>query len=563
MATNTYQEQWFATAVGRATNPDGVAGFQCVDTFHDYGMAIFGASWQETSGWGNAKDLFWGPSAYYWHKTVNDPNDPNLIPKRGDVVVFGGTPAWGPNPYGHIAVVLDADPNGMTVIQQDGFLQVPMYVGRLKYEEPGAGSVIGWLTPNFDDDVVAAPTPAQPAAANVRVTGPLGVRRREEPNVNAAVRDVFDPDREITLAGYIRTDDPTYPIWFKGGLTGGWMWSGGFTSESLDGLVDLTPATDESTAPHQRVTGADGAIMRSAADKNGTVLSTFLPDRVLDFKGYVHGVAPYPNSTDIWFVGAISGGYVWAGALTNPGTDGLSDLTPAKTEPPLPVVPAYDFNLDFIQLGTIMVEKIPAHITNVDVGNFPAFPRWNVFHWWGAGAIPWRSPLGEWARANSFKSPHFQVDDTRIAQIVSLKDRAYHAGAEGNSSVGIEVDPRITERNADGTPTAVALAIRTNLGYLIKGLESKYAGRAEAKLHREVPGNNTACSPIDLAWVYAPLTASPAPAEPATPVEPAKPAEPAPAPVPDVPGVEVTPTVQDFFARLISWLIGILYPKGK
>jgi hypothetical protein len=568
MATNKYQEAWFASAVGRATNPDGVGGFQCVDAFHDYGMAIFGKTWQETSGWGNAKDLFWGPSLNYWHKIVNDVNDPDLIPQRGDVVVYGGTPSWGPNPYGHIAVVLSADADGVDVIQQDGFLQCPMYVGRLKYSEPNAGTVIGWLRPNFDDD---APTPAEPApaaAGNVRVTGPAGVKRREEPSVSGPERDVFPGDREITLAGFIRTGDPEHEVWFKGGLTGGWMWAGGFTDPSTAGLTDLTPPAAETIASHQRITGPDGATLRASPDKNGDVLSTFLPDRVLDFKGWVHGTMPYPGTHDIWLVGATSGGYVWAGAVTPANEAGLPDLnpkpgpaTPVPALPAPPAVKAYDFALDFLQIGTVKVEKIPAHIGNVDVGNFPANPTWNVFHWWGTPPIPFTSPLGEWAREGSFKSPHFQVGDVRIAQIVSLKDRAYHAGREGNSSVGIEVDPRIMDRNADGTATATALKIRANLTALILALGSKYGYRAEAILHRNVPGNNTSCSPIDLAWLYAPLTApAPAPAAPA-PAAPAKPVAVPPVPVPAAP--EVTPVIQDFFTRLAAWLIGILYPKGK
>lgn len=557
MTTIAIQETWLAGAVGRATDPDGVAGFQCVDTFHDYGMFIFGQGWQTTSGWGNAKDLFWGPSDYYWHKTINDVNDPNLIPQRGDVVVYGGTPAWGTNPYGHIAVVVDADANGMTVIQQDGFLQVPMYVGRLKYEEPNAGTVIGWLTPNFDDDAPAAPAPAP--AGNLRTTGAYGVRRREEPSVNGAERDVFGPDLELTIGGYVRTNDPEHEVWFKGALTGGWMWAGGFTSDSLDGLTDLTPPAAEAIGAHQRITGADGATMRTGPDKNAPVVSTFLPDRVLDFKGWVHGTMPYPDTHDIWLVGAISGGYVWAGAVTPANEGGLPDLNtaaPARTVPA-----AYDFTLDFAEINGIRVEKIPAHLTNVDTGNFPAHPEFHVKHHWGTPPIPFTSPLGEWARAQSYKSPHFQVSDTRIAQITGLRDRAYHASTAGNVNVGTEVDPRVYEVGADGQPTAVALKIRANVNALDRLLERKYGYPLKGILHKNVPGNSTSCSPINLAWLDGPLTAvEPAPA-PVTPAPAPEPVTPTPAPV-EVPK-ELTPTVQDFFSRLIAWLIALLYPKGK
>jgi hypothetical protein len=551
MATNTYQEKWFAGAVGRATNPDGVAGFQCVDTFHDYGMAIFGKTWQETSGWGNAKDLFWGPSTEYWVKIQNDPNDPGLIPQRGDVIIWGGTPAWGVNPFGHIAVVLSATATSVTVVQQDGFLQCPMFVGTLGYDNPGTGPVIGWLRPNFDEPAPVAPKP-NVVPANHRFAGDAAVNLRAEPKSTAAVLDVIKPNAEWVFTGWVYGEELTISgvktnLWFKDEL--GYAWAGLFTNGGIGGLTDLNPPKQEAIAANQRITGADGAIMRTGPDKNSAVVTVFMPDRILDFKGYVRGVAPYPNSSDVWLVGAISGGFVWSGGMTDPSTTGLPNLTGSVVPEPAPK--AYDFALDFIQIGTVKVEKIPAHITNVDVGNFPANPKWSVHHWWGQPPIPFTSPLGEWARKESFKSPHFQVSDTRIAQIVSLKDRAYHAGPEGNSSVGIEIDPRIMERGADGAPTAVALAIAANVRNLYLALKSRYGYELTPILHKNVPGNNTSCSPIELGWLYpAPEAPAPAPAP-----EPAP--EPAPAPVP------ANPSVQDFFARLVAWLIGILYPKGK
>jgi hypothetical protein len=38
-------------------------------------------------------------------------------------------------------------------------------------------------------------------------------------------------------------------------------------------------------------------------------------------------------------------------------------------------------------------------------------------------------------------SAHFAVSGKRIVQLVSLKDRAYHAGKIGNNYIGIETDP--------------------------------------------------------------------------------------------------------------------------
>lgn len=566
MATNKYQEQWFAGAVGRATNPDGVAGYQCVDTFHDYGMAIFGKTWQETSGWGNAEDLFWGPSTEYWIKIQNDPNNANLIPQRGDVIIWGGTPDWGVNPFGHIAVVLSATTTSVTVIQQDGFLQCPMFVGTLGYDNPGTGTVTGWLRPNFDEP---APVPPKPnvVPANHRFAGDAAVNLRAEPKSGTTVLDTIKANQEWVFSGWVRGEPLTISgvksdVWFKDEL--GYAWSGLFTDGGTGGLTDYNPPPAPAILPHQRDTAANGAIARKAPDKNGEVVEVFVPDRRLDFKGFVRtGTPPYPGTTDVWFVGKHTGSYVWAGSMVDEGTHDLADLTPKTPALPPVVVPAYDFKLDFIQIGTVLVEKIPAHNTNVDVGNFPSNPKWSVHHWWGTPPIPFSSPLGEWARAQSYKSPHFQVSDTRIAQIVSLKDRAYHAGPEGNSSVGIEIDPRITELGPDGKPTAVALAIAANVRNLYLALKSRYGYELTPILHKLVPGNNTSCSPIDLAWLYAPLTAppvTPAP-EPTPPVT--APVEPAPAPGDGKHEAVRENVLLTFFADLAKKIIEWLYPKGK
>ena len=139
-------EQWARGAIGRATDPDGVAGFQCVDVPKDFFEKVTGKSWRE--GWpgaGDARDML-GTASPDWFQVIrNDPSKPEQLPQRYDVVVYGGTAPGGLNEYGHIGVVWDADQAGTTLIDQDGFQQRAMGFDRLGWDNPGTGEVIGWL----------------------------------------------------------------------------------------------------------------------------------------------------------------------------------------------------------------------------------------------------------------------------------------------------------------------------------------------------------------------------------------------------------------------------------
>ncbi|MGN6654936.1 MAG: CHAP domain-containing protein [Rhodanobacter sp.] len=147
--TTPYQEQWLNTAVGRATDRDGDSSYDCVDVPKDYAESIWAnTSWRDV--WpqaGNAKDMLWPANTEYVDIIANDAGNPNLIPQRGDIIVYGGNNV---NMYGHIAVVTEADPLGVDVIQEDSFLQTPMAAGRLGYDNYGTGLCIGWLRPKFD-----------------------------------------------------------------------------------------------------------------------------------------------------------------------------------------------------------------------------------------------------------------------------------------------------------------------------------------------------------------------------------------------------------------------------
>ena len=158
--THATIEEWLNSADGVKMNPDRRYGLQCVDLVDQYAQDIFGVSWTESvGGVAGARQLLDRAPDAFWNRIDNDPNNPALIPERGDVVVFAGD---GSNQWGHTAVVLTAGVHGITVIQQDGFAAPhqfvdgawysakPAHVASLGYVQNGTGAVSGWLRPKAE-----------------------------------------------------------------------------------------------------------------------------------------------------------------------------------------------------------------------------------------------------------------------------------------------------------------------------------------------------------------------------------------------------------------------------
>lgn len=142
--TTPVQEKFLAEAPGRSYDPDGAYGLQCKDLADAYAMFIFGKSWAETLRPGNGKDVFANANPDYFTKVANNPNDAGQLPPRGAIGSIAGSAAV---PEGHVFVVLSADRNGMQVLQQDGYRQVPAHVARLPYD-----GLIGWLVPRLANE---------------------------------------------------------------------------------------------------------------------------------------------------------------------------------------------------------------------------------------------------------------------------------------------------------------------------------------------------------------------------------------------------------------------------
>jgi murein DD-endopeptidase MepM/ murein hydrolase activator NlpD len=378
-----------------------------------------------------------------------------------------------------------------------------------------------------------------------RVIGQYGVKKREAPKVNAKELDSFAAGLVLDFGGFVHGEVVNgSDLWFVGKYSGGYFHSSAFDDGSVKGLTDLTPVRPQpALASNQRVVKVATVNYRKAPNTKAEVLQTFKEGDILTFSNWTHG--EFVEYTDIWLKGALSGGYIWVGALHAPNESGLPQENAVKPAPapapaptptpapapapaptpapaPAPTPAAYSFTPDFD-----FVEYIPANINNVKLLDFPAKPEHTVIHQFGTPGI---DTVG--STINQFQNPnlgekavsaHFVVSGKRIIQMVSLKDRAYHAYVVGNNYVGIETDP-----NQD--PDTIA-----SVNKLLRALKAKYGYTLVPMRHREVPQCTTNCGALIDLNNYQIDAVAPTPTPTPTPVPtPVPTPAPTPAPVADL-----------------------------
>ena len=116
---------------GKKIDFDGRYGAQCVDVFRQYCKDVLDIPH-------TASELYTKYEAMpleqkYFNKLVYTGEKP----EAGDVVIFGATKT---NSYGHVAIVLDASTEKITVFEQDGFKQDGAHIGSWSYAR-----VLGFL----------------------------------------------------------------------------------------------------------------------------------------------------------------------------------------------------------------------------------------------------------------------------------------------------------------------------------------------------------------------------------------------------------------------------------
>ncbi|MGP1530336.1 MAG: CHAP domain-containing protein [Treponema sp.] len=117
-------------------------GAQCVDLFRQYCKDVLNIP--HTGGVVGASDLYTKydilPLEQKYFEKI--PCQKGMVPNSGDVVIFSPTRS---NQYGHVAIVVKADGDSLTVFEQDGIKQTGAKIATWNYER-----VLGFLRKRED-----------------------------------------------------------------------------------------------------------------------------------------------------------------------------------------------------------------------------------------------------------------------------------------------------------------------------------------------------------------------------------------------------------------------------
>lgn len=172
----------------------------CKDYIDAYCIALFG-NWANTVRPGNAKDVFNNANSDFFYKISSNSGS---IPQTGDIIVYN---SWNTNPYGHIAVVIDANNSGAMVVEQDGFQQTPARKVFYSYQSL---PVIGWLRPKY-----AQQEPIPQDNTWREVTAVIGVRVRNEPTTESGIFATYRKGSTIQMKGYCKGENVNgSDIWY-------------------------------------------------------------------------------------------------------------------------------------------------------------------------------------------------------------------------------------------------------------------------------------------------------------------------------------------------------------
>lgn len=179
-------DQFISVNTGKTIDTDGAYDGQCMDLMHKYLQDVFGYPLSHLAA-GAAMNVYLNfASMAGKDKFAQIANTPTAIPQKGDIVFWGA----GVGPYGHVAVVVDADVNGFTSFDQNW-----NNVQKCELIKHNYNYVLGWLHPKAND----TNSPQPPMTTDRR---PYWFDRMNTVTFNKPQESVTDADVEQFVKDY-------------------------------------------------------------------------------------------------------------------------------------------------------------------------------------------------------------------------------------------------------------------------------------------------------------------------------------------------------------------------
>lgn len=148
---------WKNAVIGVGLDVDRQYGPQCADVVLSWAMTVFpGVAWTTLiKPTKQAKDFLGAFNPAYFDVVMNNHADPNQLPPRGAIAVFGAVPKGGKpgytstyeNPDGHTGAVDRADATFIYIVQQDG--STGQSVTQLRARPWKYSECLGWAIPRL------------------------------------------------------------------------------------------------------------------------------------------------------------------------------------------------------------------------------------------------------------------------------------------------------------------------------------------------------------------------------------------------------------------------------
>lgn len=204
-----------------------------------------------------------------------------------------------------------------------------------------------------------------PLKINQRRTGADTVKHRARSTTDSEILRVIPANSIEEFVGFVHGEMVNgNDLWYQDAQ--GFAWSGGFTEQKTDGLVDITPAAPQTSPGKKFKVGGTTLNQRKLPYTNSEVIRIVAANSEELFTEFSHGDSI--ESNNVWL--KDTEGYIWSGGFESQDTSGLNFVAAPANPNPVPppvIIPPVPEQPPVVVVPDPEPEKPPVVVTPIPV----------------------------------------------------------------------------------------------------------------------------------------------------------------------------------------------------